>query len=230
MKSILTVVAGLALVACAQQQTNIIGTNISEKIFDLEPATLDAPSMTYEAIEAEMNSLNGYIGSYPPRFADEKEREVIYRQWLSLLAEANAYNKLNAGTEKSLYLLSELYRQGHNLDVRDSTENAANNIDLCLDSYDKSIMCNFSAAYFYLSIGPDYLDKAEKSLVFLKQHYSPKLNSAVEENYVFLYLYRQDVASARKQIDSFIKNFPASEKVAMLVEIKAGLGETIEGG
>jgi outer membrane protein assembly factor BamD (BamD/ComL family) len=67
------------------------------------------------------------------------------------------------------------------------------------------------------------LDKAEKSLSFLKQHYSPELNSAVEENYVFLYLYRQDVVSARKQIDSFIKNFPASEKVAMLVEIRAGL-------
>lgn len=223
MKSIFIIAAGLALVACAPQQTNIIGTNISEKIFDLAPVTLDAPSMAYETIEAEMNSLNRYIGSYPPRFSDEKQRELIYQQWLSLLAEAEAYSRLNTGSEESLHLLSELYRQGHNLDVRSSTEHAAKNIDLCLDGYDKSILCNFSAAYFYLSIGPDYLDKAEKSLSFLKQHYSPELNSAVEENYVFLYLYRQDVVSARKQIDSFIKNFPASEKVAMLVEIRADL-------
>ena len=54
MKSIFIIAAGLALVACALQQTNIIGTNISEKIFDLAPVTLDAPSMAYETIEADV--------------------------------------------------------------------------------------------------------------------------------------------------------------------------------
>ena len=184
--------------------------------------------MTFSQIESSVNALNRNIGRYPPRFSDEAEREAIYKKWLSLVSEAEAFSSINPNSEKSLYLLSELYRQGHNMDVKGSAEKALSNLDLCLSLYPKSVPCNFSASYFYLSIGPKYLDKAEQSLSTLKQHFSPNLNDEVEAGYIFLYLYRQDVPAAKKQIDSFIKNFPASNRVTEFTNIRENLGDTIE--
>jgi len=220
--------AGILLASCASQQSKIPGTDINEKVFELSPPQLDIPAMSFEALEKEIGALNRYIGSYPPRFTSESERELVYKKWLSLVSEAEAYNKVNSNTEKSLYLLSELYRQGHNMDVSGSAEKALSNLDSCLLANEHSIPCNFSASYFYLSIGTAYLDKAEKSLSILKNHFSPKLNHEVEAGYVFLYLYRQNVPMAKEQIDLFIKSFPTSLRVAAFTNIKENLGETIE--
>ena len=228
MKYILTLIAGIYLASCASQQSKIPGTDINEKVFELNPAQLEVPTMSFEVIENEIGALNKYIGSYPPRFANENERELVYKKWHSLVSEAEAYNKINSNTEKSLYLLSELYRQGHNMDVSGSAEKALSNLDSCLLVNEHSIPCNFSASYFYLSIGPKYLDKAEKSLLVLKNHYSPKLNHEVEAGYVFLYLYRQNVPKAKNQIDLFIQSFPDSSRVSTFTNIKENLGDTIE--
>ena len=228
LKFILTLIAGIFLASCASQQANIPGTDINEKVFELSPVQLDVPTLSFEALEKKIGALNKYIGSYPPRFANENERELVYKNWLSLVSEAEAYNKVNSNNEKSLYLLSELYRQGHNMDVSGSAEKALSNLDSCLLANEYSIPCNFSASYFYLSVGAAYLDKAEKSLSVLKNHYNPKLNHEVEAGYVFLYLYRQNVPMAKKQIDLFIKSFPDSSRVAAFTNIKKNLGDTIE--
>lgn len=201
---------------------------MNEKAFELKSVTLEEPPKTFVELEREVRSLNFYIGGYPPRFASEAERETIYEKWLSLVAEAEAFAKVNAGSEKSLYLLSELYRQGHNMDVKGSAEKTIENLDVCLANNNRSVLCNLSASYFYLSIGPKYLDKAERSLSILRQDFSPDLSEEVEAGYVFLYLFRQNVAMAREQIDSFIMNFPNSPRVSEFAKIKENLGESIE--
>ncbi len=228
MKYLASIILALTLTSCASQQSKIPGTDINEKAFELNPVKIDAPTMSFEALEKKIGALNSYIGSYPPRFVNENERELVYKNWLSLVSEAEAYNKVNSNTEKSLYLLSDLYRQGHNMDVTGSAEKALSNLDSCLFVNEYSIPCNFSASYFYLSIGAAYLDKAEKSLSILKNHYSPELNHEVEAGYVFLYLYRQNVPMAKKQINLFVQTFPESSRVAAFMDIKKNLGETIE--
>jgi hypothetical protein len=221
-------VIGLFLCSCASQQKKVPGTDLNEKLFELNPVRLEAPTMTFQELKKEVSSLNRYIGGYPPHFSNESERDKIYKKWLSLVSEAEAYNKVNQMTEKSLYLLSALYRQGHNMDVNGSAEKALKYIDSCLQIYTRSVSCNFTASYFFLSIGPAYLDKAENSLSTLKKHYEPSLNEEVEAGYVFLYLYRQNVPMVKKQIDSFIKNFPDSSRVEVFVKIRENIGETIE--
>ena len=201
---------------------------MNEKVFELNPVTIQAPTMTFSEIKSQVGALNKYIGSYPPRFKNDTVREVIYKKWLSLVSEAEAFNSKHPNSEKSLYLLSELYRQGHNMDVKGSAEKALNNLNSCLSLFRYSVPCNFSASYFYLSIGPNYLDKAEQSLSILKQHYAPHPNEEVEAGYVFLFLYRQNIPMVKKQIDSFTKSFPNSRKVAAFANIKENLGDSIE--
>lgn len=228
LKILIVLSIAFLLCSCSSQQQKIPGTNLDEKFFELNHATLQAPTLTFSEMEKQIGQFNKYIGSYPPRFTSESEREAVYKNWLALVVEAEAFNSANPGTEQSLYLLSELYRQGHNMDVRGSAEKALKNLDSCLSAFEYSVPCNFSASYFYLSIGPEYLDKAQSSLDALKLHYAPNLNDEVEAGYVFLYLYRQNVPMAKKQISSFIANFPNSSRVTAFTDIRDNLGETIE--
>jgi len=207
---------------------SIPGTNIEEKAFELSIPNRDIPVRTINELSKQIDGLNTYIGSYPPKFSSEEQREQVFHHWLDLVADIEAYINSNPLNEKTMAAASELYRQGHNMDVMGSAEKANDILDSCLKNFPKSVACNLSASYFYLSIGTEFLGKAEHSLRILREYYSPQLNSEVESGYVFLYLYKQDVKSAKKQIDVFTENFPNSSRTKTFKLIKSELGDSIE--
>ena len=214
-------------IGCVSNTKKILGTDINKKVFDLSFQNKDKSNRSFSELHKESKSLNQYIGSYPPRFKNEMQRQQIYEHWLDLVADAEAYSVGSSDKEKSHYILAELYRQGHNMDVKGSAERAKKNLDSCFMSLPKSIPCNLSASYFYLSIGPKYLESAEKSLSILREHFHPKLNPEVEGGYVFLYLYQRDVDKTRSQIDKYIENFPNTRRAKDFSVIRANLGNKI---
>jgi hypothetical protein len=211
---LLTAILSLFFTHSATAQ-NIPGTNLVEKTFELNIVSKDKPSLSLEQLVVANDRLNTYIGSYPPQFKDEAERQVIYKAWLRFVSEAEAYAKTHNGTEEAFFLLADFYRQGHNMDVIGSAEKSIENLEACLKAYEKSETCNLSASYLYLSIGVDYLERAEDSLVILRKLYKPRIDHEVESGYVFLYLYKLDADQAIKQIKFFIKEFPLSNRTEM---------------
>lgn len=188
---------------------------------------LTTPAMTYEQLEQEINGLSKYIGGYPPSFESEEERAAVYDKWLELKEAAEAHAAVTPDEEIGLYLLSELYRQGHNMDVPEAGQQAGRSLENCLLTYPESVKCHFSAMYFYLSVGGTHLDQAEESLQFLKAYFDPDLDAEVEAGYVFLYLYQQDAALAKRQIDFYVQNFPDDSRAEVFSKIKDSLGDTI---
>jgi plasmid replication initiation protein len=81
--------------------------------------------------------------------------------------------------------------------------------------------------YFYLSTGPDFLYKAEESLIFLRRYFAPKLNSAVESAYVTLYLHKRDAKNAKIQIKKFIDTFPNHQYAKLYRDILPALDNGI---
>lgn len=188
----------------------------------------DAIQERASQMKEEVDGLNEYIGHYPPTFKDKKEKAKILSVWKTLVAEAEFYARFDPESETSFSLRTELYRQGHNMDVQGSAEKAIENLDACLGKYPRSVLCNFSAAYLYLSISPEYHNRGEKSLRILREYYSPELNPEVEAGYVFFYLYRRDVERAKKQIDLFIEKFPDNARSEEFKSMKAAIGDTID--
>jgi len=203
------------------------GTDLEEKAFQLTIEDRAQPSRDPRKVLQDIQGLNRYLGSYPPNLKTEEEREQVYKRWLDLAADTEAFAKNSPVREMSLYMQSELYRQGHNLDVRGSADRANTALTNCLQDFPESTPCHLSASYFYLAIGPQYLDDAEKSLAFLRGHYAPRHHPEVEGGYVFLHIYRQDTEAAKQQIDFFLKTFPETHpRAQMFKEIRKGL----EGG
>ena len=176
-----------------------------------------------------MVRLNRHIGSYPPHFSSEEQRQKIYKKWLDLMSDAEAYAKLKPESEDGWHLLSELYRQGHNMDVKQAGEKTIAILGKCLAKYPRSVGCHQSAAYFYLSVGPGYLPQAEHSLSTLRAIHSPKLDPEVESGYVFLHIYRGDAPAAKGQIDQYLKHFPKDGRAEIFKDIRKGLDNPIKG-
>ncbi len=201
----------------------VTAQTLPDKTFQLPQTEISVPSKSLETLEKEVSNYNKYIGAYPTNFLNEEQRDSIYNQWSKSLVEIKAYIQANPNSETASYLLGELYRQGHNMDVIGAAEKAITVIDQNLEKYPDSIKSHFSAVYFYLSIGPKYAPQAEKSLLKLKQLFQPDTNQEVEMKFILLYLIQKKNDTAIQQIDAYLKLWPNASDVKMLQGMREAL-------
>ena len=200
---------------------------LPEKIFDLSSGSCTTRPSAAEASK-RMTRLAAAIGHYPPTYEDEADRESIYAAWSALLLCAEALPG-DRHAEDRHALLAELYRQGHNLDVRGAAGKAASNLQECLFEFPDSVACNLTASYFYLSVEPtpEHLAIAEHSLSVLREQALPGYSDDAEAGFVFLFLYRRDAAGARAQIARYLELFPNGARAGDFRRIRDHLGDEI---
>jgi hypothetical protein len=185
----------------------------------------DLPNRSFDELKQEIRSFDRTIGGYPPRFEYPEEREETYQYWSEALIDIRAFLKTEGETERVLWALSELYRQGHNMDVEGAGAAAVDANARCLVKFPQSILCHFSATYLYLAVAPtpEHLGQAEKSLDFLRRKYAPKVSEEVEDGYVYLYVYQRKPGAAIKQIDRYLSIFPKSPKRDLFLKLRAAI-------
>lgn len=167
-------------------------------------------SRSIDELTDEQLSLNKNIGIYPPRYASKNEEKIVYEKWSQLFKDVAARVQKQPKTEKLLNLYADLLRQGHNMDVKSSGKMALDTIEECLKKFPKSKLCHETSSYFYLQVAPKWIDRAKRSLDFLKKYYAPKLNETVERGYVFYYIQTKQQKLAQAAVSGFMKNFPNS--------------------
>jgi hypothetical protein len=224
---------GLAvlLYACATQGPRP-PHELSSKSFPMPLAPNSPPVARLDDIETEVTALQKPIGGYPPRLASDDERDRVYARWSQAVVAAQGIVARGADRERHLYLLSELYRQGHNLDVRGAAAKALDTIEECLDDYPRSRRCNLSASYFYLATTgvPDRLERAEHSLTILRELAAPDLDDDAEAGLVWVAIYRRDQAETSRRIDRYVEAFPNSPRAEAFRKIRAAGGGTVRSG
>lgn len=66
MKLSLIVLLSLILSACASTSKKLPGTDIDQKVFELNVEKKAVSSRSFDTLNKEIDALNRYIGSYPP--------------------------------------------------------------------------------------------------------------------------------------------------------------------
>jgi len=224
--------AGALLIAAAvggcatPARTGLHG--LPEKTFPPPQGVREYPQRSLADLEGAAVSLYPVLGAYPPRFTDARHREQVYAVWAELALDAGAIPR-GEQPERRLFLLAEVYRLGHNLDVAGAAERADGYLDACLSRYPESSRCNRSAAWFYLSVipTPARLAQAERSLTLLRAQSAPEPSENAEAGFVFLALARRDVPGARAQIDRYLQLFPDSARADDLRRMRDRLGDEI---
>jgi hypothetical protein len=185
----------------------------------------DLPNRSFDELKQEIRSFDRTIGGYPPQFQYPEEKEETYEYWSEALTDARAFLKTEGETERVLWALSELYRQGHNMDVEGAGAAAIDASARCIAKFPQSIPCHFSAVYLYLAVAPtpEHLEEAQQNLDFLRRKHAPKINEEVEDSYVYLYVYQRKPAAAIKQIDRYLSIFPKSPKRELFLKLRAAL-------
>jgi hypothetical protein len=195
-------------------------SKLPERIFEIPDLNRKEPLRKIDSLTSKADALNSVIGHYPPAYTSEEQREKTYALWSDLLLDVNA---LPHDSENFLFLNAQLYRQGHNMDVRYAAQKSDEYIQSCISAYKKSERCHLEATYLYLQIGPPNIKLAKKSLKVLRKIYKPKLSEEVEAGYVFVYLYSRDNKGSIKQINKYLKEFPSAGRAEMFKKILAGI-------
>jgi hypothetical protein len=198
-------------------------SSLPEKIFEIPELGREESVRNLDSLISEAKVLNSVIGHYPPAYTSEEQRDKTYALWSDLLLDANAFPR---DSESSLFLNAQLYRQGHNMDVRYAAQKSDEYIQSCISAYKQSERCHLEATYLYLQVGPPNIKLAKKSLKALKRMYKPKLSEEVEAGYVFVYLYSRDNKGAIKQINKYLKEFPHANRAEMFKNILAGIKDS----
>jgi hypothetical protein len=116
---------------------------LSMKVYPMPEAPPVLPVATFESVERDVATLQLTIGRYPPHFESEEQRDEIYARWSAALTEARSLDTSGDRLEVKLYLLSELYRQGHNLDVRGAAPEALATVERCIALFPRSPFCQW---------------------------------------------------------------------------------------
>lgn len=204
----IAVISILLLLFVGCETTNTVYTS------DVSPATAEQLS-SQSSLEEAVDHLNQYIGSYPPRIESDKHKAEIYQEWKKCLQEALALRQELGDTEKVLFLLGELYRQGHNMDVEGAASKAQAIYDISLSRFPDSYEIHLFASYFYLSINPRYAPKGEAILDRLREIVGNRNDFEVERGYLFAYLYQDRIDEAIQQAEHILtlKSDPMIEKI-----------------
>jgi tetratricopeptide (TPR) repeat protein len=196
--------------------TALLAATLSAKAAEMLPmpnriAASTVPSA--EVIAKRIAGLNSYIGGYPPQIANDQQRAQVYKDWTDLLRIGWKLEDAAPQAEFSLYVLADLYRQGHNLDVDGAAQKAMDALDRCLAAYPDSVSCHWTASYLYLSIHPSVAPKGEASLLRLRQLLKDQPSKEVERGLVFAYLSQQKMDEALRQMDYYLTLVPGDERM-----------------
>jgi hypothetical protein len=227
MKYTLVLIAALLAAPCFASKTepakepDFSALRVKPLPFPVEPQP--APVLSIDEIEAKIKVFDEKIGRYPPRLKDEGDRQAVYRDWSAVVLGAEAVKKKAVGSERVACALSALYRQGHNMDVKECGVRAKETIVAALKAHPDSIPVNWQASYFYLQIAPKFAPEGEKALLKLRALLGTDQNLEIERGLVFAYLYQERIPEAQKQVDRCLEISPKDE---MLLQFK----EALKGG
>jgi hypothetical protein len=163
----------------------------------LEPGSFT--TLPLEKIQSRADILALTLGSYPPPFKKPEDRQGVYGVWSEVLAAALEVEAKQGDSEPVAHVLAELYREGHNLDVKECVEKAIAIFKLGLAKFPDSIPINFEAAHFYLDIGN--AAPAENVLLHLRVLRNTTEDIEIEHPLLFAYLYQNKQTEALKQVD-----------------------------
>ncbi len=164
-------------------------------------------------ILAGLEALSPSLSFYPPRIADDAERDRAYGQWSELLRDLRAVPLEQYPDEVTYHaIFAETYRLGYNLGVKGAASLAEENLAYCLGQDGLSDPCHRTRAALYLSerATNERLMLTEASLNTLRAT-SEKPDERVEASYVALRALSLDEPGMFAAIDHYLELFSEGE-------------------
>ena len=200
-----------------------VGEGGAVEPLDLHRAQLHR-RLQLQVVQDRINRLEPFVGTYPPRFSNDKDKERALADWKRAYEIINQYAHLKTASETEFFLLGEMMRLGHNFEIEGIGGEAVGVYKQALTRFPHSVKLHKSSMDFHLFINPKFGAPAKTSLEFLRKHYHPKLNEDVEAGWAWYHLVHGDKQTAIREMKKFIKNFPDAKRDIQFEMAKIALG------
>jgi hypothetical protein len=153
--------------------------------------------------------METWLSDYPPRIGDDKQRTDVGTQWNNTRSLAVAMIPANRDDPCFLDALGDLFRQGHNLGVKDAFRAADEAFARCLTIDPASVGCRFSRARLYIASDPSRAPAAAEDLIRLKELLAPQVSPSIELWLARAYFVQGRSDAALRQLDVYLSLRPS---------------------
>ncbi len=155
-------------------------------------------------LDAEIDTLEAWLGQYPARFDSERERTVIQVRWSAALERAILLMNIDLDNPVFFVRTGELFRQGHNLGVPTAAASAYNALNRCLELVETYVECHYEMARLLLASPPRFAPTAERHLLRARSLIAPEIRPEFEVALARAYLAQRRRSAALRQIDYYL--------------------------
>jgi lipopolysaccharide biosynthesis regulator YciM len=158
------------------------------------------------------------IGGWPTRIKSETQRQQITKRWQEAVKRANKIVVVWPDNHYLLWLVGELYRMGHNIDIPNVIHRAIEIYERMIADNPKCFEALFSLARLYLNAVPGRAVEAEQLLLRAKEIAKPELIPDITEGLFHACVYQKKTDEAIMYLESYLSQRPEDTQMAKMLE------------
>ena len=213
----------LAVLVSALGCAGMIGEPQPREVEGIDPNDVGL-TLEVALLDDEIEYLEQFVGSTPPKIESEKQRAIIVARWSSAVERASRLMNVDLKNPELMARTGDLFRMGHNLNVPDASAFADRTLKQCLFVAPEHVECYYTLARLYLALPPRFTEAAERLINRARILIEPEKRPEFEQTLASVYLAQGRERAALRQIDVYLELRPDDEEA---LRIRKELAQSI---
>jgi tetratricopeptide (TPR) repeat protein len=170
-------------------------------------------------LQADLTYFIRPIGGWPPRIANASELQDIKKRWHKAFDMAQSLLKQRPDSLETKYVLAELLRMGHNIDVANAAQASQTLFLEIIKANPNHYKAYLSLASLYISVDVQAAPRAEQLFLKAKDLAAPKVIPDIYQGLGFTCLYQNKTSDAITYFQKYLQLQPNPDIQKLLGEI-----------
>ncbi|MBI1258835.1 MAG: hypothetical protein GC204_15300 [Chloroflexi bacterium] len=172
-------------------------------------------------LQGKRERFNLIIGGWPTRIRNEQEGLAVRKLWDEALSEARALTKQQPTSLEAKFVLADLLRMGHNIDVPGAAQASYTLLQEIIQANPDHFGAHNSLAILFLAINPQTAPQAETHFLKAEALAAPHVIPDIYQGLGFACLYQDKTPEAIAYFEKFLQYREDTQIQKMVEALKA---------
>ncbi len=175
-----------------------------------------------QQLRTELSYFNRVIGGWPTRIHNAQEGQEVKKRWDGAVSAAQSLLKQRPESVDAKYVLADLLRMAHNMDVAGAAQTSHTLLSEILQTHPHHVEATYSLASLYVSIDPQAAPRAEGLFLKAETLAAPQVIPGIYQGLGFACLYQNKVPDAIRYFERYLQLYGDPEIQHLLDDLKSG--------
>ncbi len=173
-------------------------------------------------LQAQRLRFNVIIGGWPTRIRNAEEGREVRKLWEKAFKDADALVKQCPDSLDAQFLVADLLRMGHNIDVPGAAQASHDLLQAICKANPTHFDAHYSLAALYIAIDPNAAPLAEKYFLKAEALAAPRVVADIYQGLGFACLYQQKFPEAITCFEKYLQLHEDARIRQMVEALKMG--------